>query len=86
MVNTTKFIALLFCATGELASLIMYFSTDSWERNDLTVMSITVIIASIVWLILFLALSKILEHLLFWRKIKEAQLFDKGYEISKKDY
>lgn len=86
MVNTTKFIAWLFFALGVLASLLLYFSADSWERDDMTGTSITVFVTSIVWLILFLALSKILEHLLYWRKIKEAQLFDQGYEISKNNF
>jgi|GEM_PF-5916222 hypothetical protein len=83
LVKTTKVIGWLFFVFGVIGDLFFIFSTESWHRDEIVLDAFKILIMSILWLLMFLVVSKALEHLLFMRKIAEQKSEHEGYEIKK---
>lgn len=81
MVKATKIIAWAVFILGIFSALIWYLVTDSWNRDDIIIGIIAICAISVIWLVVLLAVSKILENLWFLRKVKQSQLFYEGYDI-----
>ncbi len=80
-VNTTKVFAFLFLIAGIITAAAIFFSADSYKRDEVVGSAIMNLAASILIFLSLIAISKVLQHLLFARKYLENKAFTEGYEF-----
>lgn len=83
-VNTTKAFAFLFLIAGILVSAIIFFSTDSYDREEVIGSAILSLAGSILIFLSLIVASKILQHLLYANRYLENKAFSEGYEFVEK--
>lgn len=81
LVKTTKVMGWLFFVFGIIGDVSFFFATD--DKEEVAAAAIIIFVACILWLLFFSVASKILEHLLFMRKISEQKAESEGYEIKR---
>jgi hypothetical protein len=77
-VKTTDYFARIILFLGIIASSVLIFIEDYPQRF---VVIAVIFSSAFSFFLFFIAVSKILEHLMYLRKIREAELFDSGCEI-----
>jgi len=79
-VQTSSTVAIVFLVLGEISAAVVLFTNVSWVTG--AAMAVAVFIIFVV----LMALSKLLEHVYYLRKIAEAKAFQEGFEIQKKKF
>jgi len=79
-VQTSSTVAVVFLVLGEIAAAVVLFTNVSWVTG--AAMAVGVLLIYVV----LMALSKLLEHVYYLRKIAEAKALDEGYELKKKKF
>jgi Ca2+/Na+ antiporter len=82
MINTTKVFAWIFLIIGIVAAAAIFFSTESYDRDEVAPMIIYILLGSIFIFLLLMVGSKIIQNLLYIRSYYESKVFEEGYQFT----
>lgn len=79
MINTTKVSAWIFLIFGVGVAAYLFFSTESYHRDEIAPMVIYILLGSMFTFLLLMIGSKIIQNLFYLRKYFENKALNEGF-------